>query len=47
MENMHDPIIVEQSYQATPQELWRALTQVDRMTEWFFSEIPNFRPEVG
>ena len=47
MKNVHDPIVVEQTYDAPRDSVWRAITEVDRMTEWFFEEIPDFRPEIG
>ncbi len=41
------PIIVEQSYNVSPSKLWQAITVRDEMVEWFFQEIPDFKPEVG
>ncbi|THH36302.1 SRPBCC family protein [Neolewinella litorea] len=28
-------------------EVWAALTQPGQMREWYFENIPDFRPEVG
>lgn len=43
-----DPsIIVEQSFNTSIDDAWGALTDPDRMRQWFFGNIPDFRPEVG
>jgi uncharacterized protein YndB with AHSA1/START domain len=40
------PIIVEQEYHASPEQVWNALTNVDEMRKWYF-DLPEFKPEVG
>ena len=42
-----DPVIITQIFNNSITEVWEAITQVDQMTQWFFEEIPSFRPEVG
>ncbi len=42
-----DPIIVEQSFNTSIESVWKAITDVDRMRQWFFENIPSFKPEVG
>jgi uncharacterized protein YndB with AHSA1/START domain len=39
-------IIIEQSFDATSDKVWKALTDNSQMKEWYF-DIDSFRPEVG
>ena len=41
------PIIVEKSIESPKDKLWRALTDPDHMRQWFFENIPDFKPAVG
>ena len=41
------PIIVEQTFSAPIDAVWKAITQLDLMHQWYFDNIPSFRPEVG
>ena len=41
------PIIVEQSFDASIESVWKAITDVDQMRQWFFENIRSFKPEVG
>ena len=43
----HAPIIVEQHFTQSAARLWQAITQVDEMRQWFFNNIPDFKPEIG
>lgn len=40
------PIIVENKYSATPEEIWKAITDPDAMKKWYF-DLPGFKAEVG
>ncbi len=42
-----DPIIVEQFFNRSIESVWKAITEVDQMRQWFFENIPKFKPEVG
>ena len=42
-----DPIIVEQTFDASIQSVWDAITQIDHMHQWYFENIPSFKAEVG
>ena len=44
---MPEPIVVEQEYDASPERLWRAITDQDEMVQWYFSELADFKPVVG
>lgn len=40
-------IKVSTQLHVTKKELWQALTEVDKMKQWFFNHIPQFKPEIG
>ncbi|MBC7948391.1 MAG: SRPBCC domain-containing protein [Chitinophagaceae bacterium] len=40
------PIIIERTYQAPIEKVWKAITDKDQMKEWYF-DVPAFKPEVG
>ena len=42
-----DPIIVESQFDVDRDVLWKAISEHGMMVQWFFEEIPDFRPEVG
>lgn len=41
------PIIVEETYSCSTQEVWQTITQLDQMHQWYFNNIPDFKAEVG
>lgn len=41
------PIIVEQIYASPVVAVWKAITDIDQMRQWYFDNIPAFKPEVG
>lgn len=41
------PVIVEQILHTSINDVWDAITNVERMKQWFFVNIESFRPEVG
>lgn len=45
MEKSH-PLVIERSYDATPAQLWAALTDPAQMKLWYLF-IPDFKPVVG
>jgi len=47
MRNTDEPIIVEQTFDASIGKVWNAITKLDEMKQWFFKEIESFKPEVG
>lgn len=42
-----EPIIVEQSFDTSINNVWDAITKLDQMRQWFFENIESFKPEVG
>jgi len=45
--NDEKAIICEQEFDSTVLRLWRAITDVEEMRQWFFDSIPDFKAEVG
>ncbi|MDY8137917.1 SRPBCC domain-containing protein [Aquimarina sp. 2201CG5-10] len=43
----NNSVIVEQSFDASAEEVWNALTDITQMRQWFFDNIPSFEPVVG
>jgi len=40
------PIIVEKTFNASVEKVWKAITDKNEMKQWYF-DIPEFKPEVG
>ena len=40
------PLIVERTYNAPIEKVWKAITDKDQMKEWYF-ELEEFKPEKG
>lgn len=40
------PIVIERTYNAPVEKVWKALTDKEQMKEWYF-DIADFKPEVG
>ncbi len=47
MKNTDGPVVVEQIFNTSQEVVWRAITEVGQMQQWFFKNIPEFKPEVG
>jgi uncharacterized protein YndB with AHSA1/START domain len=47
MKDWNHPIVVEETYRATPDRVWAALSVRERMVEWYFDKIEAFEPRVG
>ena len=41
-----EPFIIERTYNATQEQVWKAITDAGSMKQWYF-DIPDFRPETG
>ncbi|HJP61870.1 MAG TPA: SRPBCC domain-containing protein [Mucilaginibacter sp.] len=41
-----EPFVIERTLNAPPQKVWEAITDRDKMKQWYF-DIAEFRPEVG
>ncbi|TGK21020.1 SRPBCC domain-containing protein [Leptospira fluminis] len=40
------PFVIERVYSASPDHVWKAITDKNRMKEWYF-DLSEFKPEVG
>ena len=43
----NNSIVVQLHLNVSPARVWSAITNVDEMKQWFFSNIPDFKAEVG
>jgi uncharacterized protein YndB with AHSA1/START domain len=41
-----DTVVIERTFNAPVSKVWKALTDVDQMREWYF-DLKEFKPEVG
>src|SRR5207248_9854644 len=39
-------VVLERNYNAPVEKVWKALTDVDQMRQWYF-DLKQFKPEVG
>lgn len=44
--NVADAVIIERTFNAPVTKVWKALTDVDEMRQWYF-DLKEFKPEVG
>lgn len=47
MKNSDKPIVVQQSFNVSTDQLWRTITELNQMKQWFFKELEAFEPKVG
>jgi len=47
MKTSEPPVIVEQDFNVSKRKVWKALTDLTQMQQWFFSNIQDFEPKVG
>ena len=40
-------VIIEETYQTSITEVWKAITEPDHMKQWFFEQIDDFKAEPG
>ena len=43
---MESPFVLEKTYKAPRQKVWRAITNREDMKQWYF-DLPEFKPVVG
>ena len=41
-----EPLVFEDTYNASIEKVWQALTDKDEMKKWYF-DLAEFKPEVG
>jgi uncharacterized protein YndB with AHSA1/START domain len=42
----NEPFVIERTLNATPERVWKAITDKDQMKQWYF-DLAEFKPEVG
>lgn len=42
----NEPLMIERTYDAPVDKVWAALTDPEKMKQWYF-DIPEFKPEMG
>lgn len=42
-----DPVVIEQLFEISIDQLWNAITDLKQMKQWFFENIEAFEPKVG
>ncbi|WP_298315813.1 SRPBCC domain-containing protein [uncultured Aquimarina sp.] len=47
MKTTDEPITVQETFTATVDKVWKAITEVKEMRLWFFDNIESFKPEIG
>lgn len=47
MKTSEETVVVEADIDAPVASLWQALTDPQQMRQWYFDNIPDFKPEVG
>ena len=47
MQKNEPPIVIEQKFDNPIETVWAAITDLDRMRQWYFENIPAFKAEVG
>ena len=46
-ENGEPPVILERIFNAPVENVWKALTDINQMKQWYFPQLENFKPEQG
>ena len=41
-----EPFVIERTYNAPVEKVWQAITDKDKMKQWYF-DLKEFKPEVG
>ena len=47
MKNTDSPIIIEQTFNVSIEQLWKAITELKEMKQWFFENIEAFEAKEG
>jgi uncharacterized protein YndB with AHSA1/START domain len=43
----NEPVIIERVYNAPINRVWEAITDLEKMRQWYFPTLVEFEPEVG
>lgn len=47
MNKTQQPIVITETFNAPVEKVWKAITNLDEMKQWFFENIDHFEPRVG
>lgn len=47
MKKIDSPIVVNKIFHSPMEIVWEAITELEKMHQWYFENIPSFKPEVG
>lgn len=47
MKTTDEPVIVEEIFEVNKEKVWNSITVLDEMINWYFENIPDFKPVVG
>ena len=47
MKTTEPPVIVEEIFNNTLENVWNAITVKEKMVQWFFDNIPDFKAEIA
>jgi uncharacterized protein YndB with AHSA1/START domain len=46
-DTLTETLVLERTFNAPVETVWKAITELDRMKQWYFEELESFQPEVG
>ncbi len=41
------PIVIERTFNAPTEQIWKAITDIDQMKQWYFPQLEKFKAEKG
>jgi len=41
------PIVIERTFNAPIEKIWKALTDINQMRQWYFPQLEDFKPQEG
>jgi uncharacterized protein YndB with AHSA1/START domain len=47
MKKNDEPVVVEQTFSTDIDTVWKSITKIDLIRQWYFNTILSFKPEVG
>ena len=47
MKSTDPPVVISENFRISRSALWKAITVLEQMREWFFEDIPAFEARVG
>jgi len=47
MKTIDEPIIIAETYAASADRVWRAISNLDQMRQWYFEMLPDFQAVIG